>query len=49
MFICFLLYISQIQASGSPKDLFPLSEVKKWATEDLNKTITWLASQEEKV
>lgn len=38
----------EIQASGSPKDLFPLSEVKKWATEDLNRTITWLASQEEK-
>lgn len=28
---------------------FEPSEVKKWALDDLNKTIQWLESQEEKV
>lgn len=46
-------------ASSSPKDLrsnaskwisdkFSASKVKKWAVNDLNKTLTWLESQEEK-
>ncbi|KAM7475952.1 hypothetical protein LguiB_023195 [Lonicera macranthoides] len=35
-------------ASNSAKDCFPPSEVKKWAIDDLEKTISWLESQEEK-
>ncbi|KAL2926916.1 DNA-repair protein XRCC1 [Bienertia sinuspersici] len=30
------------------KDKFSASKVKKWAIDDLNKTLTWLESQEEK-
>ncbi|RVW28984.1 DNA-repair protein XRCC1 [Vitis vinifera] len=34
--------------SNPAKDLFSPSEVKKWAIDDLHKTISWLDSQEEK-
>ncbi|KAL2539244.1 DNA-repair protein XRCC1 [Abeliophyllum distichum] len=37
-----------ISASSKIKDCFPPSEVKKWAIEDLMKTISWLENQEEK-
>ncbi|XP_059640884.1 DNA-repair protein XRCC1 isoform X2 [Cornus florida] len=39
---------SKIGASNPAKEHFSPSKVKKWATEDLNKTISWLESQEEK-
>ncbi|CAA2987275.1 DNA-repair XRCC1 [Olea europaea subsp. europaea] len=35
-------------ASSKITDCFPPSEVKKWAIEDLTKTISWLENQEEK-
>ncbi|XP_021829109.1 DNA-repair protein XRCC1 isoform X1 [Prunus avium] len=38
----------QIKASNSVKECFSPSKVKKWAVDDLNKTISWLESQEEK-
>ncbi|KAH7565153.1 hypothetical protein JRO89_XS09G0147100 [Xanthoceras sorbifolium] len=36
------------RASNPPKEKFSPSELKKWAAGDLNKTISWLESQEEK-
>ncbi|XP_057968134.1 DNA-repair protein XRCC1 isoform X2 [Malania oleifera] len=39
---------SKSGASGLAKDNFSPSKVKKWAIDDLNKTMTWLESQEEK-
>lgn len=36
------------RASNLVKDWFSVPEMKKWAIEDLNKTISWLESQEEK-
>jgi hypothetical protein len=44
-----LLYVKQRQASNATKECFPPSEVKKWAVDDLSRTITWLESQDEKV
>lgn len=41
--------MKQRVASNSAKDCFPSSEVKKWAIDDLEKTISWLERQEEKV
>ncbi|CAL9010269.1 unnamed protein product [Prunus brigantina] len=38
----------KIKASNSVKECFSPSKVKKWAVDDLNKTISWLESQEEK-
>ncbi|KAK6912113.1 BRCT domain [Dillenia turbinata] len=35
-------------ASGCAKEIFSPSEVKKWAFDDLNRTISWLESQDEK-
>ena len=43
-----MLYVDQ-SGSNPAKDLFSPSEVKKWAIDDLHKTISWLDSQEEKV
>lgn len=34
--------------SSPTKDCFPLSKVKEWVIDDLNRTISWLESQEEK-
>ena len=47
----FLSFATYFQGKGidPAKKLFPPSEVKKWAIDDLNKTIQWLESQEEKV
>ncbi|CAN6707067.1 unnamed protein product [Malus baccata var. baccata] len=39
---------SKIKASNTVKECFSPSKVKKWAVDDLNKTISWLESQEEK-
>lgn len=39
---------SERQASNATKECFPPSEVKKWAVDDLSRTITWLESQDEK-
>ncbi|CAN1198589.1 DNA-repair protein XRCC1 [Linum perenne] len=40
---------SNSKASKTAKEkTFPISEVKKWAVDDLNKTISWLESQDEK-
>lgn len=39
---------SKSRASNLVKDWFSLPEMKKWALEDLNQTISWLESQEEK-
>ncbi|XP_021906571.1 DNA-repair protein XRCC1 [Carica papaya] len=41
--------LKQSRASNLVKDWFSVPEMKKWAIEDLNKTISWLESQEEKV
>lgn len=37
------------KAPNSAKEFFSPSEVKKWAVDDFNNTISWLESQEEKV
>ena len=44
-----LLCIKQCQASNTAKECFSPSKVKRWAVDDLSKTITWLESQDEKV
>lgn len=44
-----LLYIKQHQASNTAKECFSPSKVKRWAVDDLSRTITWLESQDEKV
>ena len=51
IYIFTLFFVLHVNQSGSnpAKDLFPPSEVKKWAIDDLQKTISWLDSQEEKV
>ncbi|THG21345.1 hypothetical protein TEA_016556 [Camellia sinensis var. sinensis] len=40
--------VSKSRASNPVKESFSPSKVKKWAIDDLNKTISWLESQEEK-
>ena len=47
----FLTCATYVQGKGigPAKKLFPPPEVKKWAIDDLKKTIQWLESQEEKV
>ncbi|GFY97016.1 BRCT domain-containing DNA repair protein [Actinidia rufa] len=40
--------ISKSGASNPAKEFFSSSKVKKWAIDDLEKTISWLESQEEK-
>ncbi|XP_050235303.1 DNA-repair protein XRCC1 isoform X2 [Mercurialis annua] len=39
---------SKTRASNPDKEQFPPSKVKEWAIDDLNRTLTWLESQEEK-
>ncbi|CAN0858530.1 DNA-repair protein XRCC1 [Linum grandiflorum] len=39
---------SNSKTSKPAKEKYPSSEVKKWAVNDLNKTISWLESQDEK-
>ncbi|KAK9282522.1 hypothetical protein L1049_005442 [Liquidambar formosana] len=39
---------SKSGASNPAKEHFPPSKVKKWVIDDLNRTISWLESQEEK-
>ncbi|KAK9229219.1 hypothetical protein WN944_022178 [Citrus x changshan-huyou] len=41
-------YVEQSKASNPSKEKFSPSELKKWAADDLKKTISWLESQEEK-
>ena len=45
----FVPYILQTRASDSAKVHFSPSKVKEWAIDDLNRTISWLGNQEEKV
>lgn len=40
--------VKQSGASNPAKECFSPSKVKKWAIDDLNKTVSWLESQEEK-
>ncbi|XP_004302930.1 PREDICTED: DNA-repair protein XRCC1 [Fragaria vesca subsp. vesca] len=40
--------LKHVKADVSVKECFSPSEVKKWAVDDLKKTISWLESQEEK-
>lgn len=44
-----MLKVNQSGASNPAKECFSPSKVKKWAIDDLNKTVSWLESQEEKV
>lgn len=44
-----MLKVKQSGASNPAKECFSPSKVKKWAIDDLNKTVSWLESQEEKV
>jgi len=39
---------SEHQASNTAKECFSPSKVKRWAADDLSRTITWLESQDEK-
>ncbi|XP_020268932.1 DNA-repair protein XRCC1 [Asparagus officinalis] len=39
---------SKVGLSNVTKDHFSPSKIKEWAIDDLNKTVTWLESQEEK-
>ncbi|XP_050286313.1 DNA-repair protein XRCC1 isoform X2 [Quercus robur] len=39
---------SECRASNTTKECFSPSKVKRWAVDDLSKTITWLESQDEK-
>ncbi|XP_059456383.1 DNA-repair protein XRCC1 [Corylus avellana] len=39
---------SEHQASNTAKECFSPSKVKRWAVDDLSRTITWLESQDEK-
>lgn len=39
---------SEHQASNTAKECFSSSKVKRWAVDDLSRTITWLESQDEK-
>lgn len=43
------LMLIQDGSSNTVKDLFSPSEVKEWVMDDLQKTVSWLESQEEKV
>lgn len=50
IFPFFLLFPAQQKKDSDPtKGCFSPSEVKKWAIDDLNNTISWLEGQEEKV
>ncbi|PRQ50817.1 putative BRCT domain-containing protein [Rosa chinensis] len=40
--------LKHVKAADSVRECFSPSEVKKWAVNDLKKTISWLESQEEK-
>ncbi|KAL6137666.1 hypothetical protein ACLB2K_062955 [Fragaria x ananassa] len=40
--------LKHVKADASVRECFAPSEVKKWAVDDLKKTISWLESQEEK-
>lgn len=41
--------LAQGGPSNAAKDHFSPSMIKEWAIDDLDKTISWLQSQEEKV
>ncbi|KAE9467776.1 hypothetical protein C3L33_00295, partial [Rhododendron williamsianum] len=47
-FYLLVLKVKQSGASNPAKECFSPSKVKKWAIDDLNKTVSWLESQEEK-
>ncbi|KAM5578949.1 DNA-repair protein XRCC1 [Rosa sericea] len=40
--------LKRVKSADSVRECFSPSEVKKWAVDDLKKTISWLESQEEK-
>ncbi|XP_020100099.1 DNA-repair protein XRCC1 isoform X1 [Ananas comosus] len=39
---------SEVRCSDKAKDYFSPSKIKKWALDDLNQTVSWLESQDEK-
>lgn len=39
----------QVTCSDKANDYFSPSKIKKWALDDLNQTVSWLESQDEKV